>query len=439
MFDRSPKPIRQSSLPNRRSDAASPRNAPQSASSAAALPNFAVGEIAVHPPAQAEPATQLRGRAASGPRTNRTGLPDDLKAGVEAMSGVSLDGVKVHYNSPHPERLGAHAYARGREIHVARGQERHLPHEAWHLVQQAQGRVRPGRRIGPNVPVNEDRHLEREADVMGAKAASRSQAPRQSAPSVAPAATRGAGAGGAAGTLAPTAAAPAQLNGDEDKQKRPNLIGAVGAGMAASQAPALTGLRYLNAVHSNRNVADILASGTKLSHAGEFAGTIGKGYGDRAQGRTYFGTNPITSNIYHNLKARAGMKPAIHSVFGTTGLMLPPRLMGNLGLSKTIHMMGTHKLLQDMKPDPDHKLKIGSVPKKGVFNPGGAYTIPTAIAPHYMIGSPHFSPSKIVGEAVKSFPRYVKSNPARFGRGGVIAGVGLNLQSLMDRFKKPNE
>jgi hypothetical protein len=432
MFDRSPRPIRKSPLPKRGPGTAAPANGPRSESAAAALPNFAVEEIAVHPPAQAEPAAQLRGRSAAGPRPNRTGLPDRLKAGVEAISGVSLHGVKVHYNSPHPGRLGAHAYARGREIHVARGQERHLPHEAWHLVQQAQGRVRPGRRLGPNVPVNEDRHLEREADAMGAKAASGPRPPRFNVPSQAPAAAR-------VSALAPAAAAPAQLNGDEDKQKRPNLTGAVGAGMAASQIPALTGLRYLNAVHSNANVADILANGTKLSQSGGFASTIGKGFGDRAKGLTYLGTNPITANIYHNLKATAGMKPAVHPIFGTTGLMLPPSVTGNIGLSKTIHMIGTHKLLQDMKPDPDHKLKIGNVPKKGVFNPGGAYTIPTAVAPHYMIGSPHFSPSKIVGEAIKSFPRYVKSNPARFGRGGAIATVGLNLRSLMDRLKKPNE
>src|SRR6201999_1956312 len=74
---------------------------------------------------------------------NRTGLPDGLKAGVEARSGLSLDRVRVHYNSEQPAQLNAHAYTRGSDIHVAPGQERHLAHEAWHVVQQAQGRVRP--------------------------------------------------------------------------------------------------------------------------------------------------------------------------------------------------------------------------------------------------------------------------------------------------------
>lgn len=76
-------------------------------------------------------------------KPNKTGLPDQLKSGVENLSGMSLDHVKVHYNSSQPAQLNAHAYAQGNEIHVAPGQERHLPHETWHVVQQAQGRVKP--------------------------------------------------------------------------------------------------------------------------------------------------------------------------------------------------------------------------------------------------------------------------------------------------------
>lgn len=101
---------------------------------------------------------------------NRTGLPDRLKEGVEAMSGMSLDAVRVHYNSPHPAQLSALAYAQGSDIHVAPGEERHLPHEAWHVVQQAQGRVRPTMQMKGGVPVNDDVGLEREADMMGARA-----------------------------------------------------------------------------------------------------------------------------------------------------------------------------------------------------------------------------------------------------------------------------
>jgi hypothetical protein len=98
------------------------------------------------------------------------GLPDGLKAAVEGLSGMSLDGVKVHYNSPKPAQFDALAYAQARDIHLGPGQERHLPHEAWHVVQQAKGRVKPTVRLKDGVPVNDDEALEHEADAMAAAA-----------------------------------------------------------------------------------------------------------------------------------------------------------------------------------------------------------------------------------------------------------------------------
>ena len=101
---------------------------------------------------------------------NRTGLPDRLKAGIESLSGISMDGVKVHYNSSQPAQLNAHAYAQGSEIHLGPGQERHLPHEAWHVVQQKQGRVRSTMQRKGNIDINDDAGLEAEADIMGVRA-----------------------------------------------------------------------------------------------------------------------------------------------------------------------------------------------------------------------------------------------------------------------------
>ena len=101
---------------------------------------------------------------------NKTGLPDNVKSGVEQLSGVSLSDVKVHYNSPKPAQLQAHAYAQGTDIHVASGQEKHVPHEAWHVVQQKQGRVQATKQMKGKVQVNDDAGLEMEADLMGAKA-----------------------------------------------------------------------------------------------------------------------------------------------------------------------------------------------------------------------------------------------------------------------------
>ncbi len=83
----------------------------------------------------------LRGWSPSAP--NRTGLPDHLKTSIENLSGVGLSDVRVHYNSSRPAALQALAYTQGTDIHVAPGQERYLPHEAWHVVQQKQGRVQP--------------------------------------------------------------------------------------------------------------------------------------------------------------------------------------------------------------------------------------------------------------------------------------------------------
>lgn len=100
---------------------------------------------------------------------NRTGLPDRLKTGIEALSGFSMDPVRVHFNSPKPAQLRAYAYTQGTDIYVAPGQEKHLPHEAWHVVQQMQDRVTPTDRInGENV--NTSPALEREASEMGQRA-----------------------------------------------------------------------------------------------------------------------------------------------------------------------------------------------------------------------------------------------------------------------------
>jgi len=103
------------------------------------------------------------------PQAALGGLPPALRAGVEALSGISMDAVRVHYNSRRPAEVGAHAFAQGDHIHLGPGQGRHLPHEAWHLAQQRQGRVRPTLRVN-GVAVNDDPALEREADVMGQRA-----------------------------------------------------------------------------------------------------------------------------------------------------------------------------------------------------------------------------------------------------------------------------
>ena len=100
---------------------------------------------------------------------NRIGIPNSLKIGLEELSGMDLSGIRVHGNSSKPAQINALAYTQGLDIHVAPGQEKHLPHEGWHVVQQMQGRVQPTMQA-KGVSINDDKKLEREADVMGAKA-----------------------------------------------------------------------------------------------------------------------------------------------------------------------------------------------------------------------------------------------------------------------------
>lgn len=106
------------------------------------------------------------------PKKNNTGMPDRLKSGIENLSGYSMDDVNVHYNSDKPAQLQAYAYAGGTDIHIAPGQEKHLPHEAWHVVQQKQGRVKPTIQLKGQINLNDDQGLEKEADIQGSLAAS---------------------------------------------------------------------------------------------------------------------------------------------------------------------------------------------------------------------------------------------------------------------------
>jgi len=97
------------------------------------------------------------------------GLPHQLQQGVEALSGMPMAGTSVYYNSSAPAQIGALAYTMGNQIYLGPGQEQHLPHEAWHVVQQKQGRVKPTLQA-KGLALNDDQALETEADVLGQRA-----------------------------------------------------------------------------------------------------------------------------------------------------------------------------------------------------------------------------------------------------------------------------
>ena len=120
---------------------------------------------------------------AAAPSASHAGLPEGLRQGAEALSGVALDDVRVHYNSLEPAKLGALAHAQGADIHLAPGQTHQLAHEAWHVVQQKQGRVRPTLRLR-GLALNDDAGLEREADVMAVRALAASGGAGLAAPAV---------------------------------------------------------------------------------------------------------------------------------------------------------------------------------------------------------------------------------------------------------------
>ncbi|WP_236596615.1 eCIS core domain-containing protein [Pseudoalteromonas sp. GCY] len=85
---------------------------------------------------------------------------------MEKLTGVNLANVRVHYNSSKPSRVQAHAYAQGKDIYLAPGQEKHLPHELGHVVQQALGIVKPTTEVN-GIAVNDDPTLEQQATDWG--------------------------------------------------------------------------------------------------------------------------------------------------------------------------------------------------------------------------------------------------------------------------------
>lgn len=50
-----------------------------------------------------------------------------------------MDDVQVHYNSQNPRKVGALAYTQEDHVYIASGQEKHLPHELGHVIQQKRG------------------------------------------------------------------------------------------------------------------------------------------------------------------------------------------------------------------------------------------------------------------------------------------------------------
>jgi outer membrane protein OmpA-like peptidoglycan-associated protein len=113
--------------------------------------------------------------------TSGTGLHPEVRPQMESSFGADFSGVQVHTGPDAIQKtseLGAQAYTQGNNIYFNQGKYDHnsiqgkalLGHELTHVVQQRAGRVQAsGQAKGMNI--NTDQGLEREADVMGMKAA----------------------------------------------------------------------------------------------------------------------------------------------------------------------------------------------------------------------------------------------------------------------------
>jgi hypothetical protein len=104
-------------------------------------------------------------------------MPEKVQQKMESTMNADFSDVNIHVGSK-ASSVGALAYAQGNDIHFAQGKfnpntsdgQALLGHELAHVVQQRQGRVKATTSVN-GLPVNDDRSLEKEADMMGAKAA----------------------------------------------------------------------------------------------------------------------------------------------------------------------------------------------------------------------------------------------------------------------------
>ena len=106
-------------------------------------------------------------------------LPKGTQQQMEQALGGDFSQVKIHQNSQQAEKVNAQAFTQGSDVHFAPGKynpasnagQELLGHELAHVMQQREGRVQANTTVA-GMPVNDNRGLEQEADLLGAKAGS---------------------------------------------------------------------------------------------------------------------------------------------------------------------------------------------------------------------------------------------------------------------------
>ncbi len=119
----------------------------------------------------------LPDRPAAPPISGGQRLPTTVQQQMESAFGRDFTSVRIH-EGEEASTLGALAYTQGTHLYFAPGQYRPdrpsglqlLGHELTHVVQQAQGRVKPSSQSS-GIPINAEPHLEHEADVIGDRVA----------------------------------------------------------------------------------------------------------------------------------------------------------------------------------------------------------------------------------------------------------------------------
>lgn len=105
-------------------------------------------------------------------KSHPSDLPPKLAHNVEQMTGVNMEGTKVIQNSSLPGKHHAEALAvDGKEIHLSRGNQKHLPEEAAHIARQRQGNLAPDTKmLAHGWRLNTNQAIEKEDRALGAKA-----------------------------------------------------------------------------------------------------------------------------------------------------------------------------------------------------------------------------------------------------------------------------
>gem|GEM_PF-3844556 len=112
------------------------------------------------------------------PQGTGASMGKSLRSKMEKSFKADFSKVKVFKNSKKAKAIGAFAFAQGNNVHFAPGQydpyspkgQELIGHELAHVVQQREGRVNPTKTQN-GLGVNDNAGLEREADLLGKKAA----------------------------------------------------------------------------------------------------------------------------------------------------------------------------------------------------------------------------------------------------------------------------